>query len=302
MAQGAESVPLELPHWKNVASGLCGILLGLLFIVAGVWKITDPFGASVRLTNALIPHALSLPAAVTLGIAETFAGVLLLIPRFRKLGAWITGALLIAFMIYVGIFYSRLQGAECSCFPWLKRAIGPGFFVFDGIMLLLAAGAARWSLPLQSRRIAAIVFGAVTVFALVSFGMAATRLTGAKAPDSINVNGQPFSLKEGKALVYFFDPECMHCDEAARRMAKHNWQNVKLVAVPTRVPHFADSFLKDTGLQAVVSNDLDLLKQTFSFGDPPYAVALENGRQKLALARFDEQEPAASLRGIGFIE
>ena len=27
---------------------------------------------------------------------------------------------------------------DCSCIPWLKRVVGPGFFIGDGVMLLLA--------------------------------------------------------------------------------------------------------------------------------------------------------------------
>ena len=32
----------------------------------------------------------------------------------------------------------RLQSKVPDCFPWLKRAVGPGFFVGDAIMLGLA--------------------------------------------------------------------------------------------------------------------------------------------------------------------
>jgi uncharacterized membrane protein YphA (DoxX/SURF4 family) len=302
MAQGAGDVRVELPPWKTVVSTLCAGILGLLFIVAGVWKITDPYGASVRMTQALIPPSLSLSAAIALGISETFSGVLLLIPRFRRWGAWLTAALLVAFMIYIGVFYSRLQGEECNCFPWLKRAVGPGFFIGDAVMLLLAVGAGVWAKRPEPVRVAALIFGAVTVFALVSFGMAATRLTGIKAPDTISVDGKPFSLQQGRIFIYFFDPECSHCDQAARTMAKYNWKDIQIVAVPTRAPHFSQSFLQDTGLKAVVTTDLDLLRQTFKFGDAPYAVAIEKGRQKLALAHFDDQQPAQDLRESGFIE
>jgi hypothetical protein len=85
-------------------------------------------------------------------------------------------------------------------------------------------------------------------------------------------------------------------------MATFHWNDVRLVAVPTRAPHFADSFLQDTGFRAVVSNDLQQLKETFPFGDAPYGVAIENGRQKLSLPHFDEKQPAADLREAGFIK
>ena len=44
------------------------------------------------------------------------------------------------------------------------------------------------------------------------------------------------------------------------------------------------------------------MKKAFPFGDPPYGVALENGRAKATLSRFDEKEPEAQLRQLGFIK
>ena len=119
-----------------MASVASAVLLAALFLIAGVWKITEPFDAASRMVQAKIPADLGLTAAIGFGIAETFSAVLLLIPRFRRWGAWLTGLLLVAFMLYIGYYYNVLRGAECSCFPWLKRAVGPGFFVFDGAMLV----------------------------------------------------------------------------------------------------------------------------------------------------------------------
>ena len=126
----------ELPGWKTVVGTLSAVLIAALFLIAGVWKITDAPGAAVRMAQFRIPQELSLLTAISFGIAETFAAVLILVPRFRRWGAWLISAMLVAFMIYVGYNYAALQGEECSCFPWIKRAIGPGFFLADGFMLL----------------------------------------------------------------------------------------------------------------------------------------------------------------------
>ncbi len=120
--------------WKSTLSWIGAILLALVFLVSGLWKLTDASGAAVRMAQARVPQSLSLAAAIGFGIAETFAAVLLLVPRFRRWGAWLGGALLVAFMIFIGVNYNALHGAECSCFPWVKRAVGPGFFVGDGII------------------------------------------------------------------------------------------------------------------------------------------------------------------------
>src|SRR5690349_3269702 len=111
---------LEAPAWKTVASVASAVLLAALFLIAGVWKITEPFDAASRMVQAKIPADLGLPAAIGFGIAETFSAVLLLIPRFRRWGAWLTGLLLVAFMLYIGYYDIVQRGAGCSCFPGLK--------------------------------------------------------------------------------------------------------------------------------------------------------------------------------------
>src|SRR5258705_8321786 len=198
-------------------------------------------------------------------MVETIAAALLLFPRLRRWGAVITALLLLAFLAWIGFHYNLLRGEECSCFPWLKRAVGPGFFVGDGLMLCLAGLAGLWSKRSENIRSATLILGAVTVFALVSYGVAATRNTGLKAPDAVTVDGKPYSLQQGRIFIYFFNPECLHCLDAGRRMAKLNWGDTRFVGVPTEQPQFAAGFMKRTELPGVVSTDLALLRQTFSF-------------------------------------
>ena len=290
-----------MASWKNTLSWVGAILLALVFLVSGLWKLTDAPGAAVRMAQARVPQSLSLLAAVGFGIAETFAGVLLLVPRFRRWGAMLGGALLVAFMIFVAINYNALRGEDCSCFPWVKRAVGPAFFIGDGIMLALAVLAGAWARRARSLRAAMVVLGAVALFAAGSYGVAAMRQTGTKAPDTVTVNGKPYSLQEGKILIFYFDPECLHCLDAAKRMAKMNWDDTRIVAVPINVPQFAQGFLDDTHLKAVISDDLPQLKKIFPYVSAPAGVALVNGREKMALTQFEDPEPAEALKKIGFI-
>jgi uncharacterized membrane protein YphA (DoxX/SURF4 family) len=292
---------LEKPGWKTALGWAAALALALLFLVSGVWKITDPQGWAVRVAQARVPQALSLPAALLVGIAETVGGVLLLAPRFRRWGALLTAFLLVVFMIYFAVNYNVLRGEDCSCFPWLKRVVGPGFFIGDAAMLVAAAIAWIWSKPSTSLRSAFVVLGAVSVFALVSYGVIAARQTGVRAPDSILVDGKPYALGSGKIFLYYFDPECMHCFDAARRMSHMNWGDTRIVVVPTQNPQFAPQFLLDTGLKAPISSDAAKLRAVFPIVSPPAAVVLVNGRQKALLTQFDEVEPAATLRKIGFI-
>jgi len=302
MAQPPDGAPpAALAAWKSAAAMVCAVLLALLFLVSGVWKITDPLRAATLMTQALVPHALSLPAALCAGIGETFAAVLLLIPRHRRWGAWLTSLMLVAFLAYFAISYGQLRGQECNCFPWVKRAVGPAFFIGDAVMLVMAIVAGVWARPSRGVRNAAIVLGAVAVFAFASFGIHAARQTGLKAPDVITADNRPYSLQQGKIFIYFFDPECAHCDAAARRMSKYNWGETRVIVVPTAQPQFTGQFLQATGLRAMVSYDVVPLRQVFSFVSSPYAVALENGRQKAAITQFEGQQPEQTLRELGFV-
>jgi uncharacterized membrane protein YphA (DoxX/SURF4 family) len=293
---------VDLPTWKAAVGGVSAVLLAILFFASGCWKLTEPFVWSQLLTEFQVPSQLALPFTLALGIGETFSAALIIVPRFRRWGSWLIGLMLVAFMVYIGLNYSHLAGKECSCFPLVKRTIGPGFFVGDAVMLLMALAAGYWSRHSEGVRAALVILGAVAVFAGVSFGVNATRQSGLRAPDAVMVDGKTYSLRQGDIFVFFYDPECLHCDAAARRMAKLNWKDTKVLALPTRVPQFAAAFLHDTGLQAVTSLEVQTLRQTFKFVDPPYGVALKNGHQKAAIANFDESEPAKTLREIGFVE
>lgn len=294
--------PLELPTWKAMLCTAAACLLGFLFIVSGVWKLIEPFEWATRVVQAKVPAFLGLPAALAVGTAEAFGGVLLMVPRFRRWGALITGFLLMVFMAYFAWFYKELTGADCSCFPWLKRTVGPGFFIGDAAMLALAAIAWVWSKPSEGKRGALVILGVIAVFGASSLGISYARQTGAPAPASIMVEGQPYPLGLGKHFIYFFDPECSHCVFAAQAMAKHNWKGTNVIAVPTVNPQWAEGFLKDTGLNARLSSDVGKLKQAFPFGDPPFGVLVENGREVATFRVFEGSEPEATLRNLKIIE
>jgi uncharacterized membrane protein YphA (DoxX/SURF4 family) len=298
-----EGGALELPPWKSVVSHIAALILAVLFLASGIWKITDPFGWAHMVEEFLVPPQLSLPFTLILAVAETFAGAMVLVPRFRRWGAILSAILLVTFMGYMGLHYSQLVGKDCSCFPLVKRTVGPAFFVGDAAMLGAALLAGWWARPSTSKRSAAVVLGAVAVFAAVSYGSALTHQTGTKAPDSITVDGKPYSLTRGKIFVFFYDPNCSHCDAAARVMAKLNWKtDVSIVGIPTEQPQFAPAFIKDTGMKMVTSLDLEPLKKIFPFGDPPFGVLLENGRERGPVPHYEGSEPVDTLRKFGFIE
>lgn len=288
---------------KKYGSAVSAWLLAALFLASGLWKLSDLSGAAERMVQSLIPVQLSLAVAILAGTAETFTGVCLLIPRLRRWAAWLAAAMLVAFMIYIGVFYRRLLGDDCNCFPWIRRVVGPGFFAGDGAMLLLAMVGAWGARRSRGIKTAGIVLLAVAALACTGYGLAKARLSDVVAPLSITADGHPQSLHRGRVLLYFYDPECMHCLGVAKQMSHWDWAPARVIAIPTEEPQFAAAFLSDSGLKAGTSVDAAMLRRTFRFTDPPYAVALVSGRQ-VAAFNSGELDTAAfhdAMQRLGFI-
>jgi uncharacterized membrane protein YphA (DoxX/SURF4 family) len=307
-----------MPAWKALASHAGAVFIAATFLLTGVYKAVDPYKFAALAKNLLVPYELTLPLAVLLAVLETTAGVLVLIPRFRRWGACLAGALLLAFMAYIGWNYTALLGRDCSCFPELrlpfglaidlKRSVGPGFFYGDLAFLAAATIAGWWAKPSHGARTAAVILGAVAVFTGVSFGVAATSLTGLQAPESILVDGRETSLREGRVFLFFFDPSCGTCFAVGQSLAPLKFRpDIRVIGVPTRAPEAARSWAEDSGFRVPMSTDAEKLRAVFKFDYPPYAVLLERGRQTgvITISEFDEvnaEHHIRLLREMGAIE
>ncbi len=292
----------ETSRSKRVIAGICAVLLGIVFLGSGAWKVLSPYQTGELLEQAQVPAGMGVLGAAALGTVELFTAFLLFIPQFRKWGGLLGSALMIFFIAWIGYYYHVLVGHECSCFPIIKRTVGPGFFVTDGIMLALGLVAFAWSGPVRRFRVPAVALVTLVALAGISFGVnAATRTTAVPTP--VIVDGKPENLNAGKVFIFFYDPSCMHCDAAARFMSTLNWDDTKVVSIPTVNPQWANSFLRDTHLKASTSLELAKLKKAFPFVDPPYGVAVDRGKVE---ARFNQAQfvpplPSPDLKKLGFV-
>jgi uncharacterized membrane protein YphA (DoxX/SURF4 family) len=305
VVSAADLPELSTSSWKNHVALVAGILLGLIFLIAGAWKVLDPFKTGELLEQAKVPAGFGVLGAASLGTLELLAAFFLFTPRFRRWGGLLGGALMLFFIGWVGYYYQNLVGQECSCFPLIKRAIGPGFFVGDGVMLLLAAVAFFWAPVLnKSLRVPLIAFATLAVAATASYAWGASQHTGLEAPSPIIVDGKPQSIRDGHVFLFFYDPVCMHCNAAAKFMSGFNWGDTKVIAIPTTMPEFAAGFLHDNGLKAGTALEVEKLRKTFQFVDPPFGIALVDGREKAAFgqAQFTPPAPQADLKKLGFIQ
>jgi uncharacterized membrane protein YphA (DoxX/SURF4 family) len=293
----------ELASWQRNLALVSAILLGIVFLVSGGWKVLNPFKTGELLEQAQVPADWGALGAASLGMIELFTAFLLFTPRFRRWGGLLGSALMIFFMGWIGYYYHVLLGHECSCFPLIKRTIGPGFFIGDGVMLLLGLAAAIGSPRVRNFRVPAAAFVALIVLAATSYGVNASLRGHVQVPSPVIVDGKSVNLTQGKVFLFFYDPSCAHCDAASRFMSTLHWGNTRVVAIPTVNPQWADSFLHDTHLKAGTSPELNKLKTAFPFVDPPYGVALDNGRVKetFGQAQFNKPLPAPDLKKLGFV-
>jgi uncharacterized membrane protein YphA (DoxX/SURF4 family) len=290
---------------------LAALLMAVVFVASGGYKMLMPLDAAERLTQVLIPGNLSVAAAVTLAITELFAAIMLLMPRYRRFGAAIMLAMLVAFCIYVGVNFERLQGEDCGCFPWIKRAVGPVFFISNGVMILLAGIAGWWASHSSSWwsprpvRTSVVVLGALTLLSVGSAAWASARETGLEAPATLRVNGQVLSLADAPTFLYLYDPECAHCLQSAKMMAQWKWGSTRVLAVPTINPEWGQFLLNDSGFPAQLATDpedLKALRAVFEFANPPYGVALKRGRARIVVRYADfVPELEGKLRAEGFL-
>ena len=296
--------PSEKAGWQRTVAAVCAILLGIIFLVSGAWKMLDPYKTGELLEQAKVPAGFGKLGASALGTLEVFAAFMLFYPKLRRWGGFLGSGLIVFFLGWIGYYYSALVGKECSCFPIIKRSIGPGFFVSDGVMLLLGIAAFVWSAKVLSVRVPAPALASLAVIAGLSYGVNTWKHGNVQVPTPVIVDGKAQSLADGKVFLFFYDPSCMHCDAAAKFMATLYWGDSRVVAIPTINPQWAASFLHDTGLKAGTSLELDKLKKAFPFVDPPYGVALVDGQVKgtFTQAQFNVPLPRDDLQKLGFVK
>lgn len=295
---------LSESSWKTNVAAVCAILLGIIFLVSGAWKVLQPYQAGELLEQAQVPAGFGVLGASTLGTLELFAAFLLFVPIFRRWGGLFGSALMIFFIGWIAYYYHVLVGHECSCFPLIKRTVGPGFFVSDGVFLLFGIVAFLGSARVVSLKGPAVALLSLAMLAGASFGANRTMRHDVQVPNPVVVNGKPADLTHGKVFLFFYDPECSHCVDAAKFMSKLNWGNTEVVGIPTHDPQFVKDFLGDTQLKADTSLEIAKLKKAFPFVDPPFGVALDDGQVKetFGQAQFNEPLPAPELKKLGFVK
>ena len=122
----------------RVLSWVCRILLGGLFIYAGITKVQHRFLFEITVdTYQLLPPWGVIAVAYALPWLEIALGALLIAGWKLRYVAAFTGLLLGAFLVAMGITYGRGIEANCGCFGF-GEPITPKSLARDSLLLVMA--------------------------------------------------------------------------------------------------------------------------------------------------------------------
>src|SRR5512136_1489251 len=114
------------------------VVVGGLFIWAGVLKIIDPLGFGQSIENyRSFPHWLAFIIAIVLPWVEVLSGLFLIIGLFRRSSALIISVMLIGFIGLVAVAMLRGIDTTCGCFGSLSRKADLSLVLMDAVILFL---------------------------------------------------------------------------------------------------------------------------------------------------------------------
>jgi uncharacterized membrane protein YphA (DoxX/SURF4 family) len=129
---------------------LARLLVGGVFLVAGVLKLPDP-AAAVRAVRAyqLLPESLVAPVAFGLPVLEIAVGLALILGVFVRTAAVVSALMLVVYMVGIGSAWARGLQIDCGCFgsggPVANgRANYLPDLLRDAGLLIVALALVRW--------------------------------------------------------------------------------------------------------------------------------------------------------------
>ena len=119
-------------------------IIGIVFLVSGLLKISDPVGTMLIITEYLKFFHISFLAGaakglgIALSLVETLTGIALCTGVFRKITAWVTTGLLAFFTIITLILWIANPSMDCGCFGQAIHLTHGQSLVKNIVLLVLA--------------------------------------------------------------------------------------------------------------------------------------------------------------------
>jgi len=115
------------------------LILGGVFIWAGIIKITNPLGFAQDIANYLIfPQNVSFFLALLLPWIEVICGVFIITGLFLRSSSAFLSCILVGFLILIFVTMIRGIDVECGCFGSLSQQVDYKLLLTDGALLFIS--------------------------------------------------------------------------------------------------------------------------------------------------------------------
>jgi uncharacterized membrane protein YphA (DoxX/SURF4 family) len=260
MSKRRRSKPVLSPlyKWGSIA-------LGVLFLVAGVSKVLDPWSFHAALPGYGITGAFRSLVSVVVPALEIVLGVAL-VTRWRvRQASLAASAFLGVFIVAISVGWWRGALDECGCFGAILERSPPETIAIDVLFLALAVTVWRGSAAVgrglknkdwqeNTTLAGAGVCAAVVTLLLLLAGPSGLRATEGGDP---NPEMRSVDLSQGKQLLYLFHHECPQCAQMSPLVAEYTRDPalppvVGFTIISTR--HQIDTYRDRYGLRIPVQN------------------------------------------------
>ncbi len=112
------------------------LVVGGMFIWAGVSKIIDPLGFAQNIANyRVFPEGISFFMALVLPWVEVICGAFLILGIFHSASALLLSGFLVAFLVLIAATLIRGIDIDCGCFGSLSGKVDYKLILTDSILL-----------------------------------------------------------------------------------------------------------------------------------------------------------------------
>ena len=124
------------------------VILGGVFIWAGILKIMDPLGFAQDIANyQIFPRVLSFVLALVLPWIEFICGVLVILGILHRSSTHLLSGLLVGFLVLIVVTMIRGIDVECGCFGSLSQTVDYKLLLTDSALLFLAVNILLYKKP-----------------------------------------------------------------------------------------------------------------------------------------------------------
>lgn len=116
----------------------------LLFLYAAIYKLLDYRFFELQLEHSPLLGPFSSTLAWLVPVSEIIAAILLIVPRYRYIGLWLSGLTMLGFTAYIIYILSFSSSIPCGCGGILASMGWKEHLVFNSVFVALAALAIAW--------------------------------------------------------------------------------------------------------------------------------------------------------------